>query len=60
MVIYFIIIKHTIPYEFITFTHTMMIGQLHTSSIGATRVCRIFNPYVCTLLQLVTDIHLFK
>jgi len=33
MVICFIIIKHTISYEFIMFTHTMMIGQLHTSSI---------------------------
>jgi len=33
MVLCFIIIKHTISYEFITFTHTMMIGQLRTSSI---------------------------
>jgi len=31
MVLCFIIIKHTISYEFITFTHTMMIGQLRTS-----------------------------
>jgi len=29
----FIIIKHTISYELTTLTHTMMIGQLHTSSI---------------------------
>jgi len=33
MVIYVIIIKHTISYECITFTHTLMIGQPHTSSI---------------------------
>ena len=33
MVICFIIIKTTISHEFIMFTHTMMIGQLHTSSI---------------------------
>jgi len=26
----------------------------------ATRVCRIFNTYVCNLLQLFTDIHLFQ
>ena len=32
-VLCFINIKHTIYYEFITLTHTMMIGQLHTSSI---------------------------
>jgi len=33
MVKCFIIIKHTISYEFITLTHIMIIGQLHTSSI---------------------------
>jgi len=33
MVVCFIIIKHTISYEFITFTHTLMFVQLHTSSI---------------------------
>jgi len=33
MVICFIIIKTTISHEFIMFTHTMMIGQLHMSSI---------------------------
>ena len=33
MVKCFIIIKHTISYELTTLTHTMMIGQLHTSSI---------------------------
>jgi len=34
MGIYFIILKHFISYEFITLTHTMMIGQLHTYSIN--------------------------
>jgi len=33
MLICFLIIKHTISYEFIRFTHTMMIGQLHTYPI---------------------------
>ena len=33
MLICFLVIKHTISFEFVTFTHTMMIGQLHTSSI---------------------------
>ena len=33
MVTCFIIIKTTISYEFITFTHTMVMGQLHTYPI---------------------------
>jgi len=33
MVICLIIIKHTISYEFITLTQTVIIGQLLTSSI---------------------------
>jgi len=33
MVIYFIIIKHTMSYELITFTQTLMFGQLNPSSI---------------------------
>ena len=33
MVICFIIIKITISYEFITLTHKMMIGELHTYPI---------------------------
>jgi len=43
MVIYFIIIKHKISYEFITFTHTLMFGQLHTSSIDIRLTCTLYT-----------------